>query len=86
MMAIGHNYVAKWMKTPLKIFIESLKQYSEWINARSSDFNMKISYRIERLKNIKWLVQIYLGLNKENEWMLRTYLVSFNLATYKPRV
>ena len=58
------NYVAKWMKIPLKIFIKYLKQYLEWINARFSNFNIKINNRIERLKNIKGLIQIYLGLNR----------------------
>ena len=58
------NYFAKWMRIPLKIFITSLKQYSEWINARSSNVNIKINSRIERLKNIKGLIQIYLGLNR----------------------
>ena len=58
------NYVAKWKRIPLKIFIKSLKQYSEWINAISSNFNIKINNRIKRLKNIKGLIQIYLGLNR----------------------
>ena len=60
------NYAAKWKRIPLKIFIKSLKQYSEWINAIYSNFNIKINNRIKRLKNIKGLIQIYFGLNREN--------------------
>ena len=55
------------MRIPLKIFIKSLKQYSEWINARSSDFNIKIKNRIMRFMNTKGLIQTYLGLNREKE-------------------
>ena len=56
-------FVAKWMRIPFRIFVKHLKQYLRWIDANSIESNAKTNNKIERIKNIKGLIEVYLGIN-----------------------
>ena len=58
------QYIAKWMRIPVKLFAKWIKSYFEQINDRTSKSLIKIKNKIERFKDIKGLIQIYLGLNR----------------------
>ena len=70
------------MRIPHKIFIKSTKSYLKWIDQKALQFKSKFIERIERLQNIKGLIQIYLGLNKErcvNAWNMLNFIQPWNL-------
>ena len=76
------EFVAKWMRIPHKIFIKSIKSYLKWIDQKALQFKSKFIERIERLQNIKGLIQIYLGLNKGrwvNSWNILNFIQPCNL-------
>ena len=58
------QYIAKWMRIPVKVFAKWIKSYFEQINDRTTKSLIKIKNKIERFKDIKGLIQIYLGLNR----------------------
>ena len=56
-------FVAKWMRIPFRIFVKHLKQYLRWIYANSIESNVKTNNKIERIKNLKELIEVYFGIN-----------------------
>ena len=56
-------FFAKWMRIPFRIFVKHLKQYLRWIDANSIESNVKTNNKIERIKNLKELIEVYFGIN-----------------------
>ena len=69
-------FVAKWMRIPFRIFVKHLKQYLRWIDANSIEFNAKTNNKIERIKNIKGLIEVYFGINKRR-WVNAKKILNF---------
>ena len=57
-------FIAKWLRMPLKIFIKSLNRYTKHIKNQNISCRAKLDQKVDRLVNIKGLIQIYIGLNK----------------------
>ena len=57
-------FIAKWLRISTKQFICSMNKYNKWITEHKIQKRSNINERINRLQNIKGLVQIYIGLNK----------------------
>ena len=57
-------FIAKWLRIPTKQFIWSMNKYNKWITDRRIQKRNKIHERINRLQNIKGLIQVFIGLNK----------------------
>ena len=49
---------------PLTIFIKSLNRYTKHIKNQNISCRAKLDQKVDRLVNIKGLIQIYIGLNK----------------------
>ena len=62
------DYVSKWLRIPIKKFILCMNRYNKWINNRSKDVKTKNKQKIERIQDIKGLIQMYLALNK-GKWI-----------------
>ena len=62
------DYVSKWLRIPIKKFILCMNRYNKWINNRSKDVQTKNNRKIERIQDIKGLIQMYLALNK-GKWI-----------------
>ena len=62
------DYVSKWLRIPIKKFILCMNRYNKWINNRSKDVKTKNNRKIERIQDIKGLIQMYLALNK-GKWI-----------------
>ena len=58
------DYVSKWLRIPIKKFILCMNRYNIWINNRCKDVQTKNKRKIERIQDIKGLIQMYLALNK----------------------
>ena len=58
------QFIAKWMKISLKIFVRSMKSYTKLIENKSFESRIRINNRIEKFQNIKGLIEIYLGLDR----------------------
>ena len=69
-------FVAKWMRIPFRIFVKHLKQYLRWIDANSIESNAKTNNKIERIKNIKGLIEVYFRINKEG-WVNAKKILNF---------
>ena len=52
------------MRIPVKLFITSLNKYYKWIFDSDKHRNEKDREKLNRLLNIKGLIQIYMGLNR----------------------
>ena len=57
-------FIAKWLRIPTKQFIWSMNKYNKWITDRRIQKRNKIHEKINRLQNIKGLIQVFIGLNK----------------------
>ena len=57
-------FIAKWLRIPLKNFIKSLNRYTKHIKNQNISCRAKLDQKVDRLVNIKGLIQIYIGLNK----------------------
>ena len=79
-------FVAKWMRISFRIFVKHLKQYLRWIYANSIESNAKTNNKIERIKNIKGLIEVYFGVNKGRWVNERKYLISFDLVIYRSSI
>ena len=57
-------YVSRWMRIPPKTFIKLMNKYYDWIKNKQNKQKLKIANQIDRLQNIKGLIQVYIGLNR----------------------
>ena len=62
------NYISKWLRIPMKKFIRCMSRYKKWVENRSKDVQAKNQQKIERIQDIKGLIQMYLALNK-GKWI-----------------
>ena len=62
------DYISKWLRIPIKKFIRCMSRYKKWVENRSKDVQAKNQQKIERIQDIKGLIQIYLALNK-GKWI-----------------
>ena len=62
------DYISKWLKIPMKKFIRCMSRYKKWVENRSKDVQAKNQQKIERIQDIKGLIQMYLALNK-GKWI-----------------
>ena len=79
MLFVDHkdvDYVAKWLRIPSKIFIRLMKKYKEWVDKKSEQQRSKTKMKIERLINIKGLIQVYMGLNR-GKWINTNGILNF---------
>ena len=58
------GFIAKWLKIPLKNFVKSFNRYTKQIKNKNISCRLKLNQKVDRLVNIKGLIQIYIGLNK----------------------
>ena len=77
------DYVAKWFRISSKIFIRSMRKYKEWVDKKSEQQRSKIKMKIERLINIKGLIQVYRDLIDENESILIEFWALLSHETYR---
>ena len=78
------DYVSKWLRIPIKKFILCMNRYNKWINNRSKDVQTKNKQKIERIQDIKRLIQMYLALNKGKWINIKEFLTSLVPETYRP--
>ena len=57
-------FIAKWLRIPLKIFVKSLNRYAKQIKFQYISYRVNLNQKVDRLVDIKGLIQIYIGLNK----------------------
>ena len=57
-------FIAKWLRIPLKLFVKSLNRYTKQIKSQYISYRVNLNQKVDRLVNIKGLIQIYIGLNK----------------------
>ena len=62
------DYISKWLRIPIKKFIRCMSRYKKWVENRSKDVRAKNQQKIERIQDIKGLIQMYLALNK-GKWI-----------------
>ena len=62
------DYISKWLRIPIKKFIRCMSRYKKWVENRSKDVQAKNQQKIERILDIKGLIQMYLALNK-GKWI-----------------
>ena len=62
------DYISKWLRIPIKKFIRCMSRYKKWVENRSKDVQVKNQQKIERIQDIKGLIQMYLALNK-GKWI-----------------
>ena len=62
------DYISKWIRIPIKKFIRCMSRYKKWVENRSKDVQAKNQQKIERIQDIKGLIQMYLALNK-GKWI-----------------
>ena len=62
------DYISKWLRIPIKKFIRCMSRYKKWVENRSKDVQAKNQQKIERIQDIKGLIQMYLALNK-GKWI-----------------
>ena len=70
------DYVSKWLRIPIKKFILCMNRYNKWINNRSKDVQTENNRKIERIQDIKGLIQMYLLLNK-GKWINIKRIIDF---------
>ena len=57
-------FIAKWLRIPLKFFVKSFNRYTKQIKSQNISYRVKLNEKVDRLVNIKGLIQIYIRLNK----------------------
>ena len=57
-------FIAKWLRIPLKNFVKSLNRYTKQIKFQYISYRVNLNRKVDRLVDIKGLIQIYIGLNK----------------------
>ena len=57
------TYISRWMRIPVKVFIKAMNRYNFWVKNRRNEQIIKINNHINRLQNIKGLIQVYIELN-----------------------
>ena len=57
-------FIAKWLRISLKIFVKSLNRYTKQIKSQYISYRVNLNQKVDRLVDIKGLIQIYIGLNK----------------------
>ena len=57
-------FIAKWLRIPLKFFAKSLNRYTKQIKSQYISYRVNLNQKVDRLVDIKGLIQIYIGLNK----------------------
>ena len=57
-------FVAKWLRISLKFFVKSLNRYTKHIKSQYISYRVNLNQKVDRLVDIKGLIQIYIGLNK----------------------
>ena len=57
-------FIAKWLRIPLKNFVKSLNRYTKQIKSQYISSRVNLNQKVDRLVDIKGLIQIYIGLNK----------------------
>ena len=58
------RYVSKWIRMSVKLFITSINKYYKWNFDSDKQKSEKDNEKLNRLLNIKGLIQIYMGLNR----------------------
>ena len=59
------QFIEKWIRISLKIFVRSMKSYTKWIENKSFESRIRLNNRIEGFQNIKGLIEINLWSNRE---------------------
>ena len=62
------DYISKLLRIPIKKFIRCMSRYKKWVENRSKDVQAKNQQKIERIQDIKGLIQMFLALNK-GKWI-----------------
>ena len=57
-------FIAKLLRIPLKKFVKSLNRYTKQIKSQYINYRVNLNQKVDRLVDIKGLIQIYIGLNK----------------------
>ena len=53
-------FIAKWLRIPLKFFVKSLNRYAKQIKSQYISYRVNLNQKVDRLVNIKGLIQIYI--------------------------
>ena len=70
------TYISRWMRIPAKVFIKAMNRYNFWVKNRRNEQITKINNQINRLQNIKGLIQVYIGLNR-GKWINTKGILDF---------
>ena len=70
------TYISRWMRIPTKVFIKVMNRYIFLIKNRRNEQIMKINNQINRLQNIKGLIQVYIGLIR-GKWINTKGILDF---------
>ena len=57
------DFISKWLRIPTKKFISCINKFNKWNKYKKKNVEEKIKKKIERIQDIKGLIQMYLRIN-----------------------
>ena len=62
------DFISEWLRIPTKKFISCINKFNKWNKNKKKNVEEKIKKKIERIQDIKGLIQIYLRINS-GKWI-----------------
>ena len=62
------DFISKWLRIPTKKFISCINKFNKCNKYKNKNVEEKIKKKIERIKDIKGLIQMYLKINR-GKWI-----------------
>ena len=62
------DFISKWLRIPTKKFISCINKFNKWNKYKKKNVEEKIKKKIERIQDIKGLIQMYLRINR-GKWI-----------------
>ena len=62
------DFISKWLRIPTKKLISCINKINKWNKNKKKNVEEKIKKKIERIQDIKGLIQMYLKINR-GKWI-----------------
>ena len=62
------DFISKWLRIPTKKLISCINKFNKWNKYKKKNVEEKIKKKIERIQDIKGLIQMYLRINR-GKWI-----------------
>ena len=62
------DFISKWLRIPTKKLISCINKFNKWNKNKKKNVEEKIKKKIERIQDIKGLIQMYLKINR-GKWI-----------------